>query len=118
MNKLVANYVMPIAALVAVAGCVQNNSAPTVTTAPAADSATSAVTGDAGSDSGSPERALPPLSYSWPHGFKGYVIAPVEIVRQGQNACEQRGFEVATIGTIGLDGEMATATFICRGDTE
>ena len=65
-----------------------------------------------------PAPQMLPLAQSWKTNYAGFVQAPVEVLRLGLRACQQRGFEVATISTIGLDGDEATATFLCQGDVE
>lgn len=117
MNKVVALNMVAAAAIFVVTGCTQH--APSAVTAQ-----TAAQNDDASAPAASTAPAAPaapvelPLSYSWSTAYDGFVNAPVEIVRQGRAACQQRGFEVASIGTIALDGDMATATFICHGDVE
>jgi hypothetical protein len=60
----------------------------------------------------------PPLIYSWDTGFSAFLTPPIEIRRLARDDCRAAGYEVASMGTMALDGSTATATFICRGDFE
>ena len=117
MRKLIVGSLIPVVALLAVAGCAQGTKPQTMAAnvEPAVQASETVDSADA------PAIATPamlPLSYSWANEYKGFVSTPVEILRKGRAACQQRDFEVATIGTIGLKGDMVTVTFICRGDVE
>jgi hypothetical protein len=43
---------------------------------------------------------------------------PIEVRRQAKADCVSEGYEVAVVETLVLDGNVATAHFICRGDFE
>lgn len=122
MHKLIVGTFIPLAALLAVAGCAQSTKPETVaTTTVQSGQVGDAVVADNADASDASEAAVPamlPLTYSWANEYRGFVSTPVEILRKGRAACQQRDFEVATIGTIGLKGDMVTVTFICRGDVE
>lgn len=125
MHKLIVGTFIPLAALLAVAGCAQSTKPETVATTTVQSGqvgdAVVADNADASDASDASEAAVPamlPLTYSWANEYRGFVSTPVEILRKGRAACQQRDFEVATIGTIGLKGDMVTVTFICRGDVE
>ena len=60
----------------------------------------------------------PPLVYSWDTGFSTFLSPPIKVRRLARDDCMAAGYEVATVGTMALDGSTATATFICRGDFE
>ena len=60
----------------------------------------------------------PPLIYSWDTEFSAFLSPPIEVRRRARDDCLADGYEVATVGTMALDGNIATATFICRGDFE
>jgi hypothetical protein len=60
----------------------------------------------------------PPLVYSWDTEFSTFLSPPVEVRRLARDDCLADGYEIATVGTLALDGNIATATFICRGDFE
>ena len=60
----------------------------------------------------------PPLVYSWDTEYSTFLSPPVEVRRLARDDCLADGYEIATVGTLALDGNIATATFICRGDFE
>ena len=60
----------------------------------------------------------PPLVCSWDTRFSTFLSPPIEVRRLARDDCMAAGYEVATVGTMALDGSTATATFICRGDFE
>ena len=60
----------------------------------------------------------PPLVYSWDTEFSAFLSPPIEVRRLARDDCQSAGYEVATVGTLALEGNIATATFICRGDFE
>ena len=62
--------------------------------------------------------APPPLVYSWDTGFSTFLSPPIEVRRLARDDCMAAGYEIATVATMALDGNTATATFICRGDFE
>ncbi len=62
--------------------------------------------------------APPSLVYSWDTEFSAFLSPPIEVRRLARDDCQADGYEVATVGTLALDGNIATATFICRGDFE
>ena len=58
------------------------------------------------------------LVYEWDTGFSSFLSPPIEIRRQARADCKSEGYEVAVVETLMLDGNIATAHFICRGDFE
>ena len=58
------------------------------------------------------------LVYSWDTEFSTFLSPPIEVRRLARDDCKANGYEIATVGTLALDGNIATATFICRGDFE
>ena len=79
-----------------------------------ADQTASSQTGEETVQSAAP----PPLVYSWDTEFSAFLSPPIEVRRLARDDCQAAGYEVATVGTMALDGNIATATFICRGDFE
>lgn len=70
------------------------------------------------SDASAPQDEIPFLTYQWDTGFSSFLSAPIEVRRQAKDDCVADGFEIAVVKTIALDGQIATATYICRGDAE
>ena len=60
----------------------------------------------------------PLLVYDWDTEFSAFLSPPIEVRRQAKADCVTEGYEVAVVGTLALDGNLATAHFICRGDFE
>ena len=60
----------------------------------------------------------PLLVYEWDTEFSAFLSPPIEVRRQAKADCVSEGFEVAVVETLMLDGNVATAHFICRGDFE
>ena len=60
----------------------------------------------------------PLLVYEWDTEFSAFLSPPIEVRRQAKADCVTEGYEVAVIGTLALDGNVATGHFICRGDFE
>jgi len=60
----------------------------------------------------------PPLVYSWDTEFSGFLSPPIEIRRMARDDCLAAGYEIATGETMALEANIATVTFICRGDFE
>ena len=60
----------------------------------------------------------PLLVYEWDTKFSAFLSPPIEVRRQAKADCVTEGYEVAVVGTLVLDGNLATAHFICRGDFE
>ena len=58
------------------------------------------------------------LVYEWDTGFSSFLSPPIEVRRQARDDCKSEGYEVAVVETMMLDGNIATARFICRGDFE
>lgn len=58
------------------------------------------------------------LVYEWDTGFSSFLSPPIEVRRQARDDCKSEGYEVAVVETMMLDGNIATAHFICRGDFE
>jgi len=62
--------------------------------------------------------APPSLTYSWDTEFSAFLTPPIEVRRLAKNDCVSEGYEIAVVKTMKLEGNMATALFICRGDFE
>jgi hypothetical protein len=62
--------------------------------------------------------APPPLVYSWDTEFSGFLSPPIEVRRMARDDCLAAGYEIATVETLALEANIATVTFICRGDFE
>ena len=60
----------------------------------------------------------PLLVYEWDTEFSAFLSPPIEVRRQAKADCVAEGYEVAVVGTLALDGNVATGHFICRGDFE
>ena len=60
----------------------------------------------------------PLLVYEWDTEFSTFLSPPIEVRRQAKADCVSEGYEVAVVETLVLDGNVATAHFICRGDFE
>jgi hypothetical protein len=60
----------------------------------------------------------PPLVYSWNTEFSGFLSPPIEVRRMARDDCLAAGYEIATVETMALQANIATVTFICRGDFE
>ena len=58
------------------------------------------------------------LVYEWDTEFSAFLSPPIEVRRQAKADCVSEGYEVAVVETLMLDGNVATAHFICRGDFE
>jgi len=58
------------------------------------------------------------LVYEWDTGFSSFLSPPIEVRQQARDDCKSEGYEVAVVETMMLDGNIATAHFICRGDFE
>ena len=58
------------------------------------------------------------IVYEWDTGFSSFLSPPIEVRRQARADCQSEGYEVAVVETMMLDGNIATAHFICRGDFE
>ena len=73
-------------------------------------------------DTAAPETAeiveAPFLTYEWDTGFSGFLSPPIEVRRAAKADCMSEGYQVAVVEVMALRGAVATATFICRGDTE
>lgn len=58
------------------------------------------------------------LIYEWDTQYSAFLSPPIEVRRQAKNDCVADGYEIAVVETLKLDGNVATAVFICRGDFE
>ena len=58
------------------------------------------------------------LVYEWDTGFSSFLSPPIEVRRLARADCKSEGYEVAVVETLKLNGNIATAHFICRGDFE
>ena len=65
-----------------------------------------------------PEDVLTPMVFAWNTGFSGFISAPIEVRREAHLACNERGFAVAVMAELAVDGDTVTAEFTCRGDAE
>ena len=73
---------------------------------------------NAGADN-SGENAPPPfLTYEWNTGFSGFLSPPIEVRRAAKADCVAEGYELAVVETMMLNGDVATAVYLCHGDTE
>ena len=81
------------------------------------DSADAAVPESAATESVEIVKA-PFLTYEWDTGFSGFLSPPIEVRRAAKADCMSEGYQVAVVEVMALRGAVATATFICRGDTE
>ena len=61
---------------------------------------------------------LPFLTYEWNTGFSGFLSPPIEVRRAAKNDCIAEGYELAVVETMTLNGDVATAIYLCQGDTE
>jgi hypothetical protein len=61
---------------------------------------------------------LPPLSYVWNTNFGAHLTALAEIRDAATIACEARGFDVAIMAGLSLNGSEAKADFTCQGQGE
>ena len=83
---------------------------------PATEEAAAPDTPDAPVEEAVAESTL--LVYEWDTGFSSFLSPPIEVRRQARADCQSEGYEVAVVETMMLDGNIATAHFICRGDFE
>jgi len=58
------------------------------------------------------------LVYEWDTQYSSFLSPPIEVRRQAKSDCVAEGYEIAVVETMKLDGNIATAIFICRGDFE
>ena len=58
------------------------------------------------------------LVYEWDTEFSAFLSPPVEVRRMARDDCIKAGYEVAVVETRALEGNVARATYICRGDFE
>ena len=63
-----------------------------------------------------PEEQL--LVYEWDTEFSAFLSPPIEVRRMAREDCVKAGYEVAVVETLALEGNVARATYICRGDFE
>lgn len=80
------------------------------------DTARSAAADNAGNASDA--APLPFLTYEWNTGFSGFLSPPIEVRRAAKNDCIAEGYELAVVETMTLNGDVATAIYLCQGDTE
>jgi len=80
------------------------------------DTARSAAADNPGDASGA--TPLPFLTYEWNTGFSGFLSPPIEVRRAAKNDCIAEGYELAVVETMTLNGDVATAIYLCQGDTE
>ena len=60
----------------------------------------------------------PALVYEWDTQYSAFLSPPIDVRRQAKNDCVSEGYEIAVVETMMLEGNVATAVFICRGDFE
>ena len=69
-----------------------------------------------------PETAEAPeeqfLVYEWDTEFSAFLSPPIEVRRMAREDCVKAGYEVAVVETLALEGNVARAIYICRGDFE
>jgi len=58
------------------------------------------------------------LIYEWDTQYSAFLSPPIEVRRQARADCTSEGYEIAIVETLKLEGNVATAIFICRGDFE
>jgi len=84
--------------------------------------AASASAANDSADAAAPESVelekAPFLTYEWDTGFSGFLSPPIEVRRAAKADCMSDGYQVAVVEVMALREAVATATFICRGDTE
>ena len=110
-----------IAAICVVGGCV--SVADKGLTSEAAPDFGANRSGDDTARSAAPDNAsdpapLPFLTYEWNTGFSGFLSPPIEVRRAAKNDCIAEGYELAVVETMTLNGDVATAIYLCQGDTE
>ena len=116
-----------IAAICVVGGCVSvadkgltGAAAPDFSANKSADDTARSVAADNPGDAGDASAAapLPFLTYEWNTGFSGFLSPPIEVRRAAKNDCIAEGYELAVVETMTLNGDVATAIYLCQGDTE
>lgn len=85
---------------------------------PAAGASADADSADAAATVSAEIVEAPFLTYEWDTGFSGFLSPPIEVRRAAKADCMSEGYQVAVVEVMALRGAVATATFICRGDTE
>ena len=113
-----------IAAICVVGGCVgvadkglTGAAAPDFCANNSADDAARSAAADNPGDAGD-TAPLPFLTYEWNTGFSGFLSPPIEVRRAAKNDCIAEGYELAVVETMTLNGDVATAIYLCQGDTE
>ena len=113
-----------IAAICVVGGCVSvadkgltGAAAPDFSANKSADDTARSAAADNASDA-SDAAPLPFLTYEWNTGFSGFLSPPIEVRRAAKNDCIAEGYELAVVETMTLNGDVATAIYLCQGDTE
>ena len=116
-----------IAAICVVGGCVgvadkglTGAAAPDFSANKSADDTARSAAADNAGDAGDASDAapLPFLTYEWNTGFSGFLSPPIEVRRAAKNDCIAEGYELAVVETMTLNGDVATAIYLCQGDTE
>ena len=113
-----------IAAICVVGGCVSvadkgltGAAAPDFSANKSADDTARSAAADNPGDAGD-AAPLPFLTYEWNTGFSGFLSPPIEVRRAAKNDCIAEGYELAVVETMTLNGDVATAIYLCQGDTE
>ena len=113
-----------IAAICVVGGCVSvadkgltGAAAPDFSANKSADDTAHSAAADNAGDAGD-AAPLPFLTYEWNTGFSGFLSPPIEVRRAAKNDCIAEGYELAVVETMTLNGDVATAIYLCQGDTE
>lgn len=110
-------FVLPLALIVALAGCAAQTSKESPAVADgqsnSAETGASKLTMDA-----APDANADPLVYVWATGYSGFISAPLEVRREAHIACNERGFAVAVMANLAINGDTVEAEFTCRGDAE
>ena len=108
------NVTFTAAALFAVAACTQAR-----VTAPETGNPDTGLTPSVSATSQTADGAVEPaLVYEWDTEFSAFLSPPIEIRRMARDDCVRAGYEVAVVETMALEGSVARATYICRGDSE
>ena len=58
------------------------------------------------------------LVYEWDTEFSSFLSPPIEVRRLAKEDCQAAGYEVAVVGTLMLEANIATVHYTCRGDFE
>ena len=114
MIARLTNATLAAAALIALAAC-----SPARVVAPETASAESEMAPAASTAPETVEASVEQaLVYEWDTGFSAFLSPPIEVRRMARDDCVKAGYEIAVVETMALEGNVARATYICRGDFE